>query len=339
MGDGIAHEIDPDSNAGRLRARAALAGEPALPPGSLAAWLRLAHPAELIFGVAPAAVTLALLSALGARLHPVPAVFTLVALVLVQAGAHLLNEYVEFERGKALAAALAFAPVDDHPLSVAASHPLLALRAAIALLALGACAGIPLVASGTPSIVVLGLLGLASAVLYSSTDFALKRLPGGELIVPLALGPGVAAATALAQRQLVTGPVLLVGIALGLLVLAYTVAADLRTRDDDLRVGRRSLAVLLPQSAAKLLYVFAVAIAFILTLIVSLPSGASHGAAAVILALPATLLATTSVTRAQAGPARSSTTRQTLRMYATFALWLLIGLLAGGVVVRLLPHL
>lgn len=339
MGDSVAHEIGPDGGAGILPARAELVGDPSLPTGSLAAWLRLAHPAQLIFGVAPAAITLALLPATGTRFQPVPAVCTVVALVLVQAGAHILNEYVEFERGKALAAALAYAPLDDHPISVAAAHPLLALRTAIMLLALGACAGIPLVATGGAPVAILGVLGLAAAVLYSSTDFALKRLPGGELVVPLALGPGIAVATALGQRQPVTSAVLLTASALGLLTLAYMIAADLRTRDDDARVGLRSLAVVLPESAAKLLYIAAVVLAFVLALIVSLPRGAEHGAAAVVLALPAMVIASTSVARAHSGAARATTTGQTLRMYASFALWLLIGLLAGDVVVRLLPHL
>ncbi len=348
MGDGVAHEIGPDGSAEILAPQSAHGGQSAvvpsrpttLAPHGLIAWLRLTHPYELAFGLAPAAITLALLWVLGARIQPVPAVFTFAALLLVQAGAHMLNEFVEFERGKRLAAAALVPPIaDDHPLSVAAMHPLVALRAAVILLALGAFAGIPLIASGGAMVVALGVLGLAAAVLYSSTNFALKRLPGGEVVVLLALGPCIAVVTALAQNQRVTAPVLLASIALGGLALSYVLAMNLRTRDHDARIDQRTLAVVLPERATKLLYIAAVALAFVLTLVLSLPRGADHGAAAVLLALPAGVLASTGVARARGAAARAITSAQTLRLYFRFAFWLLVGLLAGGIVVRVFPHL
>lgn len=350
MGDGAASESVSGGGAERLspppltRRPALTAGhDSAIAPGGAAAWLRLTHPRELAIGLAPAAATLALLWALGARLLLLPAVLTFVALLLAQAGAHMLSEYVEFERGRVLAAAALLSPeiVDDHPISVAATHPLLALRVAVVLLALGACAGIPLVATGGASVLILGALGLASAILYSSTNYALKRLPGGEFVVLLALGPGIAAATTLAQQQRSSTSVLLLAFALGLLAFAYVLAGNLQTRDDDARVGRHTLAVVLPETVSSLLYVAAAILAFVLALLVALPrdAGPGRGAAAVILALPVAVLATTGVARARGAVARAATVMQTLRLYVTFALWLLIGLLVAGMVVRIVPHL
>lgn len=349
MGDGTAGEIAASGGAELLPPAIPRAGQPALAPDGppalaphgIAAWLRLAHPPELVLGLFPAAVALAALWATGVHILPLPAILTLLALVLAQAGAHMLNEYVEFERGRALASAALWHPdaLADHPLSLAATHPLLALRVAIALLALGACAGIPLIETGGVPVAILGVLGLAAAVLYSSTNVALKRLPGGELIVPLALGPGIAVATTLAQRQRPSSAVLLPSVALGALALAYLLASTLRTRDEDARLGRRSLAVVLPEPAAKLLVGIAVLAAYVLTLLVSLPPGALRGVAAVILSLPTAIFAVTGVVRAQGAIARAATVGQTLRLYVVFASWLLLGLLAAGTIAYLLPHL
>lgn len=349
MGDSTAGEIAAGGNAEMLSASASLAGQRAsasdwpagFAPRGIAAWLRLAHPSELSFGLFPAAITLALLWASGARLQPIPAVFTLLALILVQAGAHVLNEYVEFERGRALAGAVPWGAdaQDGYPLSAAATQPLLALRIAIVLLALGACAGIPLIGTGGISVGILGVLGLVVAVFYSSTNYALKRLPGGDIVVPLALGPGIAIATTLAQRQPISTAVWLVGLAFGLLALAFLLASTLRTRDEDERLGRRSQAVLLGVLASRLLFVAAVVTAYVLMLLVALPRGADRGAAAAILSFPAAVIATSGVLRAQNASARTATLGQTLRLYVAFALWLLVGLIAAGVVVRAFPHL
>lgn len=353
MTDGAASETAPTGNADVVPAQASSDGKPvpaldspssttaAMAPSGAVAWLRLAHPRELAFGVAPAAVTLALIWSLGGRLRLVPALFTFVALLLVQAGAHVLDEYVEFERRKTLAGSMLWsaAGIDDHPLSVADTHPLLALRVGIALLAVGACAGIPLIATGGAPVVVLGVLGLAAAVLYSSTDYALKRLPGGELVVLLAFGPGIAVAAALAQQQRVTGGIAVAGVALGLLTLAYLLAGTLQTRDFDARLGRKSLAVIAGELVAKLIYVAAVVVAYVLTILIALPGGAGRGAVAVILSLPAAAIAVTGTARAQGAVARAATVRQTLRMHVLFALWLLIGLIVAGVLVRVLPHI
>lgn len=351
MTDGAASDSASTGNANVVPSSAGQRSQPGLAfgtpaisasaPRGITPWLQLAHPRELTLGIAPAAVVLALLWATGGRLRPIHAIFTFAALLLVQAGAHVLDEYVEFERRKALAGSLLWsaAGIDDHPLSVADTSPLLALRVGIALLVVGACCGIPLISTGGPVVAALGVLGLAVAVLYSSTNYALKRLPGGEIAVMLAFGPGVAIATALAQQQRVTGSVVLIGVALGLLAFAYLLAGTLRTHDVDAQMGRKSFAVVFGTFAAKLIYVVAVVAAYILTLLAALPHGADHGAAAIILALPATAMAVTGVVRAQSTAARATTIGQTLRMYVLFALWLLIGLLAAGAIAQVVSNL
>jgi 1,4-dihydroxy-2-naphthoate polyprenyltransferase len=310
-------------------------------PESVRVWIRLVRPPLSLLGLAPTAATLALLWANGAHLLAVPAFFSIVAVALVLSGANLLDEYLEFERAeRASAVAGVLGPGEAGALLAAAGiAPLRALRAGIGLLIAGTLAGIPLVMSGGGGVALLGIGGLGVAFLYSSTSFALKRLPGGEGIVFLALGPGIAAAVALAQRSRVSGQVLLTGCALGLLALALVEAVHLMSKERDERLGLRTLVSYLGMRGSRLLYILCVIGAFVLLALVALPKGAPHGALAVLLALPAALVALTGMLRARNTTALALIPRQTLRLYAFVALWLVVGLLASGVVARLVALL
>jgi len=332
--------VPPVSVPGDVFASASGGGAARLAAPSLEAvnrWIRLARPQLLLLGLAPTIATLALLWINGAHLLAVPAVFSVVAVVLAQSGANVLDEYVEFERARRAGAVAGVLGAGDAGALLAASGivPLNALRAGIGLLIAGALAGIPLAISGGAGVALLGAFGLGAAFLYSSTTYALKRLPGGEVVVFLALGPGVATAVALAQRTRVSGPVLLAGCALGLLTLALLVAASFSSQERDKLLGRRALVSYLGVGGSRALYTICLAGAFALVALLALPKGAPYGALAVLLALPAALVALTGMLRARNTSARGLIPRQTYRVYALFALWLVVGLLASGIVARL----
>lgn len=305
--------------------------------GAATRWVHLARPRLLLLGLTPTIATLSLLWTSGAHLLAVPAIFSVVAVALAQSGANLLDEYVEFERARRAGAVAGVLGADDTGALLAASGivPLNALRAGIGLLIAGALAGIPLVISGGAGVALLGAGGVGAAFLYSSTTYALKRLPGGEALVFLALGPGIAVAVALAQRARVGGQVLLVGCALGLLALALLVAASLSGQERDKLLGRRALVSYLGIGGSRALYAVCLAGAFVLAALLALPKGAPYGALAVLLALPAALVALTGMLRARTTSARALIPRQTYRVYAFFALWLVVGLLASGIVAQL----
>lgn len=308
-----------------------------IPHDSAGEWLRLARPRLLLLSVAPAAAVLALLWANGARLLAAPAIFGFIALVLVQSGAHMLDEYLEFERTRQSGASTSKIERDEAGAELALSTvpPLTVLRASIGLLVAGALAGIPLLATGGVGVALLGISGLGVAFLYSSTNYALKRLPGGEAAVFLALGPGIAVAVTLAQRLRPTGGVLLIGCALGLLVLALVDAIHLSGMERDASKAQRTLVSYIGVGGSRLLYISCLLGAFVLIALLAFPKGAPHGALAVLLALPAALIALTSILMARNAVARASIPRQTLRVYTLFALSLIVGLLASGIVARI----
>lgn len=301
-------------------------------------WIRLARPRLLILSLAPTISILALLWTTSGRLLVAPAIVSILAVTLVQAGANLLDEYLEHERSLRTGAAAGAMESDEAGarLNELDVTPLDALRASIGLLVAGSIVGIPLVFTGGFGVALLGIAGLGAAFLYSSTSYALKRVPGGEAIIFLVLGPGIAAAVTLAQGAQVGGPALFVGCAFGLLALAVVQATQVRSKDRHKWLGQRTLAHYIGVGGSRVVYGLSIAGAFVLVALLALPTGAPHGALAVLLAVPAALVAFTGMLRARTTAARVLLPRQTLQVYTLFALWLILGLIASGIVARAL---
>lgn len=215
---------------------ASLSASPAAPLSStqpvasrLRQWIGLSRPSTLVLTLAPAVTGLVLIATARQAAMPMYAAFTLIALVLAQSGANLLDAHLEYERGRR--SRWDVAVTDSAPRAtdeVLARQGRAVLRVGFALMALAICAGLALVTVGGTLELALGAFGLAVAFLYASTTYALKRLAGGELAVFVALGPAIMAATVLAQRQHMTASEFLLGCALGLFGTAVVEVVRLR---------------------------------------------------------------------------------------------------------------
>jgi 1,4-dihydroxy-2-naphthoate octaprenyltransferase len=306
-------------------------------PGALREWLRLTHPAALPFGLAPVAATLAYLWATGTSLAAAPAVLATVALLLVLAGAYMLDDYFELERCEQQGLQLIETRGPRTGPVLAETHiPRLdALRAGSTLLAVGALVGLPLIQRGGLPVALLGALGLAAAALYSASRYALKLITGSEVVILLLAGPGIAATITLTQRAQLTAPVLLLGLGLGLALAAVLESGYLASYEPDQHTGRRTLAVALGPHRARWAAVAAMGLAYVCVLAAAVPRGAPHGALVVLLALPAAVVACSGVLSASTPAARALLGRQALHAFVLFACWLIAGLLATGLTVEL----
>ena len=308
---------------------------PARPIRALAAWIRLCRPPTLLLGLAPVLITLAFLWATSRQVLAPTMVDMVISVLLVLAGASMLDEYLEFERsvhrrwnnnGGSYYA--------ENMLEGTGLEPLTVLRVSALLLLLGALIGLPLILAGGMPLLILGALGLVAAILYSATNFALKRLPAGELVIFLALGPGLAIATALSQGDTPSLPLVELGLALGLFTLALVLAAHLRDQEADRTISRRTLVQVNGERISYMLYTICLFGAYLLTISIALPENAARGAVLAIFSLPAALIAWTGVTRALSQQSHQLAVRHTLRAYTSFALWTLAGLLAAGLILR-----
>jgi 1,4-dihydroxy-2-naphthoate octaprenyltransferase len=289
-----------------------------------------------VLTLAPLCAALALLVASGRQIHLEPAILMALALMLAQSGVNLLDAHLEYARGRRghVGEVLA-APQAADAGDVLARHGLTVLRTALALLALGVCAGIPLLGTGGLSELALGVFGLAVAFFYSATSYALKRLPGGEVALFLALGPAIVVAAVLAQKQPVTVPGLMLGCAMGLFGLAVVEVVRVRdalrpallggqARTDSTR-GERWV------YGASLFSAYLVVMATVVTQVGLI------GAAAALLSFPSALLAISAGVRARSVVVLDAVVRHTLGAYAWFTALLVGGLLASEVVRLVLP--
>jgi 1,4-dihydroxy-2-naphthoate octaprenyltransferase len=302
---------------------------------SLATWLVLMRPHALLFAVAPVVIGLLAIFAQGRHVSWLLGLAAVLAVGLAQAGVGALDAYSEHQRY--IQAAAQGENPQRGPSSVIARgvYPLEALRVGCVLLALGAIAGIPLVAHGGPLVFALALLGAALAVAYTIAPVALKRYPIGEAVLFLVLGPGILCVTILSQRQPLTFQALLLGVALGALVLASVLAGHLRDSARLQFVGRRTVAAFLPGRWLRLACVTCLALAYLLILAISLPLGGPHLALLAFLSLPAIVVPASGVLRATTGEPQALIVRQLARAYGRFSLWLALGLFLTALWVRI----
>jgi 1,4-dihydroxy-2-naphthoate polyprenyltransferase len=301
----------------------------------VAIWIRLIRPSALILVLTPALTALLLLWIRGAQMLPIPAVAGIISLALIQGGASLLDVYLEFarrahvtepDRRDQLTARALLARSGIPPMSV--------LRMSILLMALGAFAGIPLALSGGWPVVALGVVGLTIAFLFSATSIALKRYSLADLIIGLALGPGIVVGMMLAQRHAPTGRDLLFAGALGLLAMLPAEGAHLRDAEQDKLLGRRTLVTSLGNGVGRAVYLLCALGGMALIALAALPPGAPHGALLAFFALPSFSVPISGALLAQSGDARVQMVVQELRAYAIFAALLLFGLLINALLVR-----
>lgn len=304
---------------------------------SLARWLPLIRPATLPLAVGPSLAALGLVWASGAHVALLPALSVLLSAILVLAGANMLDVCLDSERLVLLLRATVLrATGRGSRLDATDVRPLDALRVSGGLIGAGVLCGVPAALAGGPATVLLGLVGVAAALLYSSTDYALKRLPGGELVVALALGPGLVLAAVLGQRQRLTAAEMFLGLAFGCFVLALLALAHLRDAADR-QQRRTSLVTLLGNGGGRALCVVSLAGAYLFAVLLALQPRFAHGALAALLSLPTALIPLTGVLLAQGQAALRLLIGQTLRAYTVFSCWLIAGFLFVGVAARLYP--
>ncbi len=228
-------------------------------PGRRASiWIQATRPKSFAATVAPIALGVALAWRDG-RFNPITAALTLLGAVLLQAGANLLNDYMDHRSGADSSASLSPSRVIQDGLLA----PRQVLIGAWICLGAGAILGVGLAWIGGWPVWIIGALGILIAVLYTAGPAPLAYLGFGEIAVFLAMGPGMVAGAYAVQTQTVTPAVLLAATPIGLLVAAILHANNLRDLDSDRQAGKRTVATRLGRRGAQIEFVVLMAGAFI----------------------------------------------------------------------------
>jgi 1,4-dihydroxy-2-naphthoate octaprenyltransferase len=227
------------------------------PPGPVARWVLAIRPKTLPAATAPVLVGSACAAAVDS-FRAGPAVAALAGALLLQIGANLANDVLDFERGADSHDRLGPTRAVQAGLLGAA-----AVRTATALVFAAALAvGVYLTAVAGWPVVVIGLASMVAAVAYTGGPYPLGYNGLGDLAVMVFFGFVAVCGTAYVQALRVPAIAWWAAVPVGALVTAILVVNNLRDLDTDRAAGKRTLAVRLGRRGAIAEYVVLVMAAF-----------------------------------------------------------------------------
>lgn len=164
---------------------------------------------------------------------------TLFAAVLLQIVANLANDVIDFEKGADTSQRLG-------PLRVTQAGyvtPLQMKFATAAVIFLALLTGLRLAFYGGLPIIIIGILSIVFAILYTAGPFPLAYTGLGDIFVLLFFGPVSVVGTFYLQTLRVNIEAFLASIPLGMLATAILVVNNLRDIDEDKTNAKNTLAV------------------------------------------------------------------------------------------------
>ena len=229
---------------------------------STSPWLLAIRPATLSAALAPVLVGSAVAARAGGfRLGPAAA--ALAGALLLQIGVNLANDVDDFERGADTGARRGPTRVTQSGLLTARQ-----VRAAEWLaFGLAALVGCYLIAVAGWPIAVLGAAAIAAAWAYTGGPWPLGYHGLGDLCVFLFFGVAAVAGTTYVQTGALDRLALLAALPVGVLITAILVVNNTRDADTDRQAGKRTLAVRLGTTAARVQYALLLAVAYAVPLL------------------------------------------------------------------------
>ncbi|GAC1428492.1 MAG: 1,4-dihydroxy-2-naphthoate polyprenyltransferase [Ktedonobacteraceae bacterium] len=259
------------------------------------------------------------------RFHTTHFIGMLLAIVFIQIGANLINDYYDYLRGIDTSNALGPGGLIQQGLS----KPSRVLSLGLTTLAFGGFIGILVASAGGPLVYLLGAIGLFCAYFYSATSRSLSALTLGELVSFFLFGPLITlgAYLVMAQTGHIDRTILSYSIPLGLLAAATVHANNMRDIEGDAYANRRTLASTLGIRWSRWLYGALILAAYIPIIVLSIPHGAPHFLLLTLWTLPILVVALTGAMRTDTPAGLHLVMHQTLKLETYFALFMLIALL------------
>ncbi|WP_165423439.1 1,4-dihydroxy-2-naphthoate octaprenyltransferase [Ktedonosporobacter rubrisoli] len=304
-------------------------------------WKDGIRPAYLSLAVAPALLgsVLAWSQSVSTRtplgqFHILPFLVAIVAVLLLQAGANLVNDYYDYTRGVDTANTLGPGGLIQQGIV----KPTRVLIIGLALLGVGALLGLTTVLAAGPLILLFGLLGLLGAYFFSAGPRSLSSLALGELVGFVVFGPLITAGAYVTQTGHLSPSAFLYGVPLGLLAAAIIHANNMRDAEDDSQAGKHTLATLLGLQWNRAWFFVLLLGAYGLIAALALPSGGPHWLLITFWTLPTLVIVVTGMLRTDMPVGLHLVMRETLKLQAFFGLLFVVALIITAIV-KVLPHL
>jgi 1,4-dihydroxy-2-naphthoate octaprenyltransferase len=224
--------------------------------GALTPWLLAARPKTLPAAIAPVLIGTAMAYRDGG-FHLLAAAAALVGAVLIQVGTNYANDYLDFHRGTDTEDRLGPTRVTQAGLV----SPGAIRNATVVVFTLALVVGIYLVYRGGWPIVIIGLLSIASGLLYTAGPYPLAYVGLADVFVLVFFGPVAVGGTYYVQTLHITPAVIVAGLAPGLFSVAILSVNNLRDIESDRRANKKTLAVRFGEQFARAEFLIAVIVA------------------------------------------------------------------------------
>ena len=209
-----------------------------MPRFAIRIWIDAARPRTLPAAAAPVIMGTAL--ALGdGGFHAAAAVAALLGALLIQIAANYANDYYDYLKGADTGERIG----PQRATQAGLVTPGQMRFATVAVLFLAALPGLYLIYRGGWPILVIGVLSMLFAVLYTGGPLPLGYIGVADIFVFVFFGPVAVAGTYYAQTQSMHLIPLLAGIAPGLISTAILTVNNLRDIDQDRSAGKKTPAV------------------------------------------------------------------------------------------------
>jgi 1,4-dihydroxy-2-naphthoate polyprenyltransferase len=222
----------------------------------LRAWILASRPATLTAAFTPVAVGTACAFAVG-KLAWGPACLALAGAFCIQIGTNLANDVFDFEKGADTAERLG-------PMR-AVQAGLLSAREVrggmVVAFGLATAAGIALAWIAGWPVVAIGVASILSGIAYTGGPYPLGYHGLGDLFVVVFFGFVAVCGTAFVQAGAIPSLALWAAVPVGALATAVLVVNNVRDREQDAAVGKRTLAVRLGPTGARVEFALLVATA------------------------------------------------------------------------------
>lgn len=226
-------------------------------PGSARAWWLACRPPTLLAALAPVAVGTACAAAAGG-FRPGAALAALVGALLLQVGANLANDVLDFEKGADTAERLG--PL--RAVQAGLLTPAEVRRGMLVVFGLALLCGAYLTAVAGWAVVAIGVASILCAIAYTGGPLPLGYHGLGDVFVLLFFGFVAVCGTAFVQLGAVPALAWWAAVPPGALATAILVVNNLRDRHTDARAGKRTLAVRLGKPAMLAEYALLLATAY-----------------------------------------------------------------------------
>lgn len=252
-----------------------------------------------------------------------PAVAALIGAILLQIGVNLANDYFDYINGVDTAERVGPVRVTQSGLI----PPAEVLKGMVLTFILAMIAGVYLVFVAGWIVVIIGSVSILAALLYSGGPYPLASHGLGDPFVFVFFGPVAVCGTYYVQSLGLSLPCVLLSIPIGLLIASILVVNNLRDIPTDLKVGKRTLAVILGARGARVEFTLLLIFAYAALVLMAAFDIIHPWALLPLLSLPRAVMLVRSL-RILSGSSLNKALADTAKLTLIFSVLLSLGLLA-----------